>query len=232
MIKIKARTLAEGESDASIDSLPSECPICHAHIYPGIPLYSIFKDSRRKELESIFQCKNTSCQSLFIGYYKNLTSVVKDSDIKDMNKYIFMRCAPTTQKKIIFSNEIKDVSPIFVDIYSQSLEAETMNLDQLTGIGLRKALEFLIKDFAIMENPSEKTNIESTKLSACIDKYITDINVKECAKRATWLGNDETHYIRKWETKDINDLKKLINLTVNWIDLVILTKNYIKEMPS
>jgi hypothetical protein len=54
--------------------------------------------------------------------------------------------------------------------------------------------------------------------------------VKECAKRAAWLGNDETHYTRKWETKDVSDLKLLVKLTVNWIDNVLLTEKYIAEM--
>ena len=31
------------------------------------------------------------------------------------------------------------------------------------------------------------------------------------------LGDDETHYERRWIDKDLNDLKNLIRLTVNWI---------------
>lgn len=36
-----------------------------------------------------------------------------------------------------------------------------------------------------------------------------------------WLGNDETHYVRRWEEKDLSDLKRLISMTVSWIDLVM-----------
>lgn len=50
--------------------------------------------------------------------------------------------------------------------------------------------------------------------------------------RAVWLGNDETHYVRKWEEKDVNDLKLLVRLTVNWIDNVLLTKKYIADMSA
>ena len=56
--------------------------------------------------------------------------------------------------------------------------------------------------------------------------------MKECAKRAAWLGNDETHYTRKWEDKDVKDLKLLVHLTVNWIDNVLLTQKYISEMDA
>ena len=58
------------------------------------------------------------------------------------------------------------------------------------------------------------------------------IRIKDCAKRAAWLGNDETHYIRKWETQDLEDLKDLIELTVNWIRDEYLTKRIKEEMPE
>jgi hypothetical protein len=69
-------------------------------------------------------------------------------------------------------------------------------------------------------------------LGPWIDKYVTDPNVKICAVRATWLGNDETHYVHRWEAKDVTDLKNLVKLTVNWIESVLLTEQYRVEMPS
>ena len=69
-------------------------------------------------------------------------------------------------------------------------------------------------------------------LGKCIEDLIDETRIKSCAKRAAWLGNDETHYTRKWEEKDINDLKSLINMTVNWIDLVIESDKYLTSMPE
>ena len=46
----------------------------------------------------------------------------------------------------------------------------------------------------------------------------------------TWLGNDETHYIRRWQDKQINDLKRLIQLTINWIHNTLLPKKYLEDM--
>ena len=37
------------------------------------------------------------------------------------------------------------------------------------------------------------------------------------SQRAAWIGNDETHYVRKWEEKDIEDLKILIDHVVKFI---------------
>ena len=56
--------------------------------------------------------------------------------------------------------------------------------------------------------------------------------MRAAAKRATWLGNDETHYVRRWEDKDITDLKNLVRLTVNAVENAILMRQYEKEMPG
>lgn len=119
---------------------------------------------------------------------------------------------------------------MFCAIYSQVETAKAAGLDQLVGIGLRKAVEFLIKDFAKAEHPAKAEEIESTMLGKCIDRYVSDQNILQCARRAAWLGNDETHYVRKWTDKDVSDLNLLVRLTVNWIDNHLLTKRYIKEM--
>lgn len=130
----------------------------------------------------------------------------------------------------VFSSEIQTISVSFIEIYSQSYAAEQYNLNEICGVGYRKALEFLIKDYAKRNHPDDAVAIEKLLLAKCIDNYVTDSNVKSIAKCAAWLGNDETHYVKKWEGKDINDLKSLIDLTVYWIQSVELTKKVISEM--
>ena len=48
--------------------------------------------------------------------------------------------------------------------------------------------------------------------------------------RDTTLGNDETHYERRWTDKDIQDLKRLLTMTINAIDNELLAKKYEAEM--
>lgn len=67
---------------------------------------------------------------------------------------------------------------------------------------------------------------------ALVANYINSDQIREIAKRATWLGNDETHYVRKWEDKDLNDLKKLITLTIHWIEMEKLTAEVVQDMPT
>ncbi len=47
---------------------------------------------------------------------------------------------------------------------------------------------------------------------------------------AAWLGNDETHYERRWVDKDVEDLRRLIDITCHWIEMNVLTAQYRQEM--
>ena len=69
-------------------------------------------------------------------------------------------------------------------------------------------------------------------MGSAISTRITDPSIRGVAKRAAWLGNDETHYVRKWEQKDLNDLKRLIALTVHWMEAEALTDQLYKDMPD
>src|SRR5699024_2819467 len=114
-------------------------------------------------------------------------------------------------------------------IYNEAFHAEQTGLSLISGIGYRKALEFLVKDYLIYLEPDDESKILEKQLTPCIN-MLDNHNIKEIARRASWLGNDEAHYMRKWEDKDINDLKKLIELTVYFISMDISAKKYLKEM--
>ena len=183
------------------------------------------KIAEQRTGQAVFRCTHQRCQEIFIANYAFLNR-------SDGGRLVYGLRSVTPQRAQAaqFPETVAAVSSAFVLIYNQAVTAEAAGLDQVVGIGLRKALEFLIKDFAVAENPEKVTEIRATQLASCIGTYVQDTNVKECAKRAAWLGNDETHYVRKWEEKDVQDLKLLVKLTVNWIDNVLLTKKYIAEM--
>jgi hypothetical protein len=127
-----------------------------------------------------------------------------------------------------------DISPQFSEIYDQAYQAEQFGLSLIIGPAYRKSLEYLIKDYAIstVSSDGDKEDILKSFLSSVIDKYIDDARIKRVAKRAAWLGNDETHYVRKWEDKDIEDLKLLISMTTDWIQLIELSKKFESDMPD
>lgn len=175
--------------------------------------------------QGVFRCTHSLCSELFIGKYVLAIHGTRP-------EYALQSVGPISAKQTTFPESIQNISQTFCEIYAQSEHAEAEELEQLVGIGLRKALEFLVKDFACSENAGKEAEIRAAMLSACIHQYINDANVKECAKRAAWLGNDETHYTRKWESRDVSDLKLLVRLTANWIENSLLTKRYIAEMQA
>ncbi len=201
-----------------INTLPDECPFCHNSISPNI--IAGYKGKQRSEI--FLSCPNSSCKRSFIGYY----SYVHGSWSYDHE---------TTIGNLItkdFNQAILDISPSFIQIYNESFSAEQQNLKEICGVGYRKALEFLIKDYVILRNEDQKDKILKMQLANCIKDYVNDDRIKTVAKRAVWLGNDETHYVKKWEMKNLEDLKKLIELTVHWIEMEKLTESFTEEMPE
>jgi hypothetical protein len=144
--------------------------------------------------------------------------------------YDFSHFYPYSKENKDFPEEISELSPDFVAIYNQAHHAEQKGLDLICGVGYRKAFEYLIKDFVIYFNPDETEKIKRIPLQQCIQQYINQPDIKEMAERAVWLGNYETHYVRKWEDKDIQDLKNLIDLTVYFISMTLKAKKYREEM--
>jgi hypothetical protein len=219
-LKITAADIDGRATTLNIDYFPQECPVCNNSQYPKL-LNAFISTRKTNEIQLSFLCTHPKCENLFIAHY-NKNNI--------LNEYNVGKTEPKHPSKVKISEPIENISPQFVNILNQSLIAEGLELDQLTGIGLRKALEFLIKDFAIHNEPKKIDAIKKIPLSKCIDNYIKDPKIKNCAKLATWLGNDETHYVRKWEDKDITDLKILIKLTTNWIENYLLTEKYKLEM--
>ncbi|MDC0803500.1 DUF4145 domain-containing protein [Clostridium paraputrificum] len=195
-----------------------ECPLCHLKISPNL-----IGEAEGKFYYTLLQCPN--CGELFI---------VKYATRVNRRTYAGFECDligiyPKTAQNKCIPEKIKEISPMFVEIYNQANGAEAHSLYQLVGIGYRKALEFLVKDYLKFKDPDKKDEIESEFLGKCINK-IENSNIKKMAKGATWIGNDETHYVKRWENKDITDLKNLIDLTLIWIDLELKTEEYSKDM--
>lgn len=219
--RVNSHSMSGNDELVDLASVPDSCPLCHKNIHPK------FAYASRNEpvVQAIFQCTSQECQNLFIGtYFRQPKSNL------GTKTYDLFQTAPVVPQKVNFPEQISSISPMFVEIYNQAIAAESIQLNQIVGIGLRKSLEFLIKDYSVSEHPDKTEEISKITLSQCIENYVSEARIKECARRATWLGNDETHYIRKWESKDVEDLKLLVRLTVNWIESSLLTKHYLSEM--
>jgi hypothetical protein len=208
---------------ATLDLTPDFCPVCGKGIEPIDPHWAAAIGDYA--IERVLACPRHSCQSLFIARYrKNRYS----------GYYFLGQCVPTEPKGYSAPQELEQISPDFCAIYSEAQKAEQLGLALICGPGYRKALEFLMKDYlsAQQTTAEAKATIARSPLMNCISNFVTDSRIKTTAERATWLGNDETHYVRKWEDKDLQDLKKFIQLTVYWIQSEHLTNTALAEMPA
>ena len=194
---------------ATLDITPDTCPICHRGIEP-IDTGRSHLLSDEVEIERVFICPLRSCNHLFLGRYNR--------NAPGSAHYSLRRVLPAEPKNCSHPEELTRISPDFCAIYNQAHKAEQLGLTLVSGPGYRKALEFLVKDYLTLQSSDEaKKEIAEMPLMACIKKYVTDTRMRTTAERATWLGNDETHYIRRWENQDLQDMKNLIQLTCYWI---------------
>lgn len=194
-----------GSSRVDINK-PNKCPCCHTVI--NAPVVAISPLSIEDNFAVLFICP--SCKKYFFKSYNFYSENGYGYKTKDFDS------TPILDLNLNIPEEIEKVSPKFVEIYTQALTAEFYGLSEITGIGLRKAIEFLVKDYLIYFNENISSEIKSSFLGKAIEK-IDNIKIKNLAKAAVWLGNDETHYERRYENKDINDMKKFIRALLHFI---------------
>lgn len=216
-MKINIDAISIGLDDQHIDvdvQSPRKCPHCDCNFNPNIPYATYIENDSGGfgKLFVIYFC--THCEKCFlVEYYANyLNQPNYQSSGTVENIY------PHPSEKIDFSDNIKYLSKKFISIFNESYLAEQSNLLEICGIGYRKALEFLIKDYAILTNKNDIETIKPMPLNQCIEKYIDNKHIKILAKASAWIGNDETHYVRKHEQYTLESLKSFITATVSFID--------------
>lgn len=189
---------------------PTICPRCHHAVDPT--LISISIDNQNTG-SIVFFCRK--CFKTFIAEFHHNGYSGSSSPYFDR----YMDFAPKNFKCNEFSKIISELSPRFVEIYNQALKSESIGLNEISGMGYRKSLEVLIKDYVIRKNPECKDVVNDSKymLSQCITEHIAEPRIKNPSKAASWLGNDESHYSRRHDSKDVSDLKEYIMTVVYFI---------------
>lgn len=208
---------------------PNICPHCHVANEPALQSKSY--DKQVDKLLSIWRCNYNKCKKMFA-----VSHISSDS-----NRFIIDRHLNGLPKGPIWPEPIlnlKDGKTIgseseeeskFIKTYLQSLESETHGLDEISGMGYRKAIEYLVKDWAIASNPDKKDEILSQWMSAVIKEHYNG-DLKEILDRATWLGNDQTHYNKLFEEYNLSHLKELISLIMVELDREFKKKHYIESI--
>ena len=116
----------------------------------------------------------------------------------------------------------KDKETLSVADFCNGCHSSIVSEYEISGLGYRKALEFLIKDFAIYNNPEKEEQIKSTWMMKCLKEYIDNEKIKTLAEKSEWIGNDEAHYVKIQDDRNINDMKSFIDALVYFISMSLI----------
>lgn len=188
--------------------IPYKCPHCNKEMTANIIMQS--KPIEIEQVERIaLLAKCTICNQFFaLGYFYRYNSG------KHETMLIPYYYTPTINVEI--PENINKISNQFEEIYKQSKLAEAYNLNKIAGMGYRKSVEFLIKDYLIFKNVDSSDKILKLRLAQAIDRIDND-KIKNLAKASSFIGNDETHPIRLHSDKDISDLKRFLEALIHYI---------------
>lgn len=166
---------------------PNECPFCHHSIHAKQHDWSLVREhSDNTLLEIVYKCPRFECSQLFIAQYRLPYEAGTVAELSRKKAFVLFRVHPARPKQPDIPEEVASVSTGFGSIYTQALAAHDLGLDQISGGGLRKALEFLIKDYCISRRPEAAEKIRKKMLGDCIQEFVDDPILKECARRAAW----------------------------------------------
>lgn len=190
---------------------PTECPLCHHAIRPDMKDGYYVRSKSETGYAAYVPCFCANCRRLFFAKYCGIVEYGGFSTPHLLSVF------PAEFQPATFGGAVSELSPIFVKTYNEALNAETQGLTEICGLGYRKALEFLVKDYLIHKTPDDAERIKKELLGVSI-KRLEDPRIKTLAERSVWIGNDETHYIRKHEDLDYADMKRFVRAMVHYVD--------------
>ena len=186
---------------------PATCPYCDTGTDAKLMDKSVFSFNGAKLL--VATCKCTACGKLFFF------ACTEKSESIAPNVCLF----PNTTFTPYTNDILSAISERFIDMYNQALQSEFSGNIELAAIGYRSALEILVKDFAIHE--LNKTSDEVIKKSLCnaIGEYLNQPDLVNTADVIRILGNDYTHYQRKYPQHDFDLLKAYMEIFLKQIEV-------------
>lgn len=201
--------------------IPTVCPHCNTGIAP-VSICEKFSKPKKKRvyikefLDMILYCP--ICDNRFLASFlitdKNITSRIG--------------VYPTAKPVVKLPDILLDKYPDFKEAYRQAAVAESHELNPLCGMGYRRALEILIKQYLICLYPDEQDTIISESLAQSYNRL--DDKERSLARGAAWLGNDYAHMVNKHPAYDVDDLKNFIH-ALSYLIAAYLTAEEADNVP-
>lgn len=189
--------------------IPIICPNCSSSLQP------IIKDNKAlsfgKNLLLVISYIGNCCNTPFYATYN-----YHDGQTTLLDVYPHL-------KTLTLPDNIKNLSPRFANLYEQSYTAEQNGHIELAGSGYRNSIEVLIKDFAIKKINAPESEVCKMSLYDAIGTYLKEVNIETSAADVIRvLGNDYTHYQRKYDDIDFIVVKKYLEIFIQQIDTKLL----------
>lgn len=194
----------------NVNHIPDSCPFCHSEINPQYISSHFQQYEGIKEYAILCSCPIPGCSKVFIANY------MWDSY---SNSWELSGITHENTDEIQPPPAVSGISKNFTVIYNQSLKAEQAELMELSWLGYRKSLEVLVKDFLSEKYPADQNRIKTLSLSDCINDYIPDERIKEIARRTNSLENDLFSHFPGLEESNPEEIKKLIQIILRWIEI-------------
>ena len=187
---------------------PAICSHCGIHCDAYIIDKANFDENEFQFVFLIFQC--TACKKMFTATYR----------VKEKRSEI---CGITPNVISSYSDElISGISPRFISLYNQALRSRDNNDFDLAAIGYRSAIEVLIKDYAINELNKDENEVSKKKLHDAISEYLPGSDFMNSADVIRYIGNDYTHYDRKYSDLDFSILDTYMDIFIGLIRTKLL----------
>lgn len=211
------------DNRTSIVEVPDFCPHC-GRIMELEQTYVKYNSLTNTFLLAA-KCTIDDCQKYFALEYTESKSPAGYRSLSQLIPYSY-----NGFQEPDISENIISLSPVFAETFIQANIAEGKSLTQVSGIGFRKAFEFLVKDFASYKYPDQIEDIRKNNVNNVIDMFYKEMpKLKELLHITRKIGNDETHYYREYDNVDVKDLKKLITNFSLYIDMILNIEEYGKK---
>ena len=212
------------------------CIYCNSLQALGAGIKSLVQveEDNTTNLEVTRTCSNSSCSRSYIEIYE----ITKSATSLNFNKIDTLKYQEleTPDFVLYFSRKgEKDVFGRFYNYYGEANDALNGGMEEAAGMLLRKSLEALMYDYIRFgarikgNNTKDIRYLEKQGLMKSVE-MIEDVALKELAKRAVWIGNDNVHTKKKWNHFDNEDLNRLLCAIVLNIYAKIECLIYLRKM--
>lgn len=186
---------------------PTLCPICNAYVDSTKIASRLFTRETMPHF-GVVQYRCQHCKESYLVTYEI------DTDAKTTRVAAFLPSRTVTYKNEI----IEKFSEGFIRYYNQAQRAEFAGDVELAATGYRTALEFLVKDYAVSELHEDREKVGKKSLFDAIADYLGEKDLVSTADVVRIIGNDYTHYERKYPEGDLDLLKRYLDIFIRLVE--------------